>query len=159
MNKNDGTGVVHKNIRCDNCSECPIVGVRYKCLECVNYDLCEKCIDHSDHGDFKNYFKGGGIEKAPKSTVFNHMFIRIINNEKAESMPLLKNRQNWKNEGIGCYHCSKQDIIGWRYLCIECGINICEKCERQGKHNVNHPLIKMTPIKAPVCTLPGIIFS
>jgi len=34
---------VHKNVTCDGCLVTPIVGVRYKCCECKNYDLCEQC--------------------------------------------------------------------------------------------------------------------
>lgn len=37
------TRSVHKNIICDICNQ-QIVGVRHKCLDCADYDLCEKCI-------------------------------------------------------------------------------------------------------------------
>eukprot|EP01100_Stratorugosa_tubuloviscum_P007157 TRINITY_DN29_c2_g4_i1.p1 TRINITY_DN29_c2_g4~~TRINITY_DN29_c2_g4_i1.p1 ORF type:complete len:511 (-),score=225.95 TRINITY_DN29_c2_g4_i1:397-1929(-) len=33
---------IHENIYCKNC-EFPIVGIRYKCCICINYDLCENC--------------------------------------------------------------------------------------------------------------------
>ena len=36
--------VVHDNIECDGCFECPIVGHMYKCMECPNYDLCQNCM-------------------------------------------------------------------------------------------------------------------
>ncbi|KAJ2344706.1 hypothetical protein GGF43_005391, partial [Coemansia sp. RSA 2618] len=36
------TAVVHPGVYCDAC-EASIVGVRYKCGNCVDYDLCEKC--------------------------------------------------------------------------------------------------------------------
>eukprot|EP00479_Gromia_sphaerica_P006492 TRINITY_DN185_c0_g2_i3.p1 TRINITY_DN185_c0_g2~~TRINITY_DN185_c0_g2_i3.p1 ORF type:complete len:454 (-),score=121.70 TRINITY_DN185_c0_g2_i3:168-1529(-) len=35
--------VVHDSITCDLCSMSPITGVRYKCAECPDFDLCEKC--------------------------------------------------------------------------------------------------------------------
>jgi len=34
---------VHKGIKCDKCSQNPIVGFRYKCSVCKEYNLCEKC--------------------------------------------------------------------------------------------------------------------
>ena len=34
---------VHTGITCDNCSMSPIVGKRFKCMTCPDFDLCEKC--------------------------------------------------------------------------------------------------------------------
>ena len=31
---------VHVNVTCDGCNMAPIVGSRFKCAECPNYDLC-----------------------------------------------------------------------------------------------------------------------
>lgn len=39
--------VVHSNVVCDNCDEYHIHGIRYKCKECDNYDLCHSC--HSQY--------------------------------------------------------------------------------------------------------------
>lgn len=41
--------VVHPYIICDGCSMKYIVGNRYKCSVCHDYDLCEKCEAASDH--------------------------------------------------------------------------------------------------------------
>ncbi|XP_071819644.1 dystrophin-related protein 2-like isoform X2 [Apostichopus japonicus] len=29
--------------KCNICKECPIVGLRYRCLKCFNFDLCQNC--------------------------------------------------------------------------------------------------------------------
>jgi hypothetical protein len=35
--------MIHYGIKCYKCHTNPIVGIRYKCLECESYDLCEEC--------------------------------------------------------------------------------------------------------------------
>jgi len=45
---------VHRAI-CDNCQQ-PIVGIRFKCTQCENYDLCEQCEPlpvHPEHSFIK----------------------------------------------------------------------------------------------------------
>ena len=34
---------VHYGVRCDGCNKSPIVGCRYKCAVCKNFDYCEEC--------------------------------------------------------------------------------------------------------------------
>lgn len=31
---------IHKETSCDICQVQPIIGIRYKCSVCINYDLC-----------------------------------------------------------------------------------------------------------------------
>ena len=40
-------GVKHDGTMCDTCRQQPIFGIRWKCAECTNYDLCSVCY----HGD------------------------------------------------------------------------------------------------------------
>lgn len=45
----------HVGVECDNCKG-SVVGFRYKCVVCPNYDLCEKCSStgvHSEHNMIK----------------------------------------------------------------------------------------------------------
>lgn len=35
--------------RCDECDLFPIVGPRYKCQKCANYDMCENCFRIKKH--------------------------------------------------------------------------------------------------------------
>jgi len=41
----------HKGITCDGCGISPIVGCRYKCAICQNFDYCEFCEEkfYSEH--------------------------------------------------------------------------------------------------------------
>uniref|UniRef100_A0A7E4UTP7 BTB domain-containing protein n=1 Tax=Panagrellus redivivus TaxID=6233 RepID=A0A7E4UTP7_PANRE len=66
---------VHKTTSCDVCQVYPIIGIRYKCAVCSNYDMCENCERkglHAEHvllrmaNDKSNF--GIGIED------FAHLF-------------------------------------------------------------------------------------
>jgi len=69
---------VHTNVTCDGCGVYPIVGDRYKCTVCYNFDLCDSCEANKgeSHGHpmikhrkpventgnpFMNFFGGLGI--------------------------------------------------------------------------------------------------
>ncbi|POI24798.1 hypothetical protein CIB84_011452, partial [Bambusicola thoracicus] len=39
--------IKHDGTMCDTCRQQPIIGIRWKCAECTNYDLCTVCY----HGD------------------------------------------------------------------------------------------------------------
>ncbi|CAN0205694.1 unnamed protein product [Lampetra fluviatilis] len=43
-------GNVHPHVVCDGCDG-PVIGVRYKCSVCPNYDLCQSCRDKGTHGE------------------------------------------------------------------------------------------------------------
>lgn len=40
---NAAAGVKHTNIICDGCKRHGIIGIRWKCTECFDYDLCTQC--------------------------------------------------------------------------------------------------------------------
>jgi len=40
---------VHRCVKCDGCGVFPIVGIRYKCYVCPNFDFCEKCEVNKEH--------------------------------------------------------------------------------------------------------------
>ena len=42
---------VHKGIKCSSCGMKNIVGIRYKCTICKNYNLCEICEENIDHDE------------------------------------------------------------------------------------------------------------
>jgi len=41
---------VHHGYVCDGCGEDPIVGIRYKCAICDDFDFCEDCEENKVHG-------------------------------------------------------------------------------------------------------------
>lgn len=52
-------GPVHRNILCDSCNNV-VVGIRHKCLDCPDYDLCNQCYNipdvRSQHGTAHQFF-------------------------------------------------------------------------------------------------------
>jgi len=40
---------IHKNYECNICKAFPIKGIRYHCLECNDFDICEKCEARINH--------------------------------------------------------------------------------------------------------------
>ncbi|EDV98766.1 GH13424 [Drosophila grimshawi] len=52
--------IIHDGVECDSCNLAPIIGFRYKCVQCPNFDLCQSC------------------ERAHKHP--NHMMVRMPNN-------------------------------------------------------------------------------
>lgn len=41
--------VVHEHVSCDGCGVSPIVGFRYKCIVCHNFDFCDRCEGEGKH--------------------------------------------------------------------------------------------------------------
>ena len=67
-NKNK-CNTIHEGIKCAKCLKNPIVGFRYKCSICNNYDLCEECEE-----------KNCQTEEHP------HSFIKIRKDESNNNM-------------------------------------------------------------------------
>ena len=50
-------GHVHRGIECNSCGTQPIQGIRYRCANCVDYDLCESCEAQQPHTKTHVFFK------------------------------------------------------------------------------------------------------
>jgi len=126
---------------CDYCQQ-QIVGVRYRCSMCANFDLCQSCIELS----------------RPAVHDTSHLFLRIeqptfpqASGAPGEftSFPSVADRSSLVHNGVTCSVCS-QAVIGVRYECQKCfGYNLCEACEAKGAHDLSHPRLKHTkPVEA-----------
>ena len=47
--KNPKDKVIHDEIQCKGCGMVPIIGIRYKCAECENFNYCQKCEEMGRH--------------------------------------------------------------------------------------------------------------
>jgi len=126
------TAAIHTNVSCDHCLQNPIVGTRYRCSMCPNYDLCEKCLLVNEESLFP--FHDG-----------QHLFYRLaMPKESYQTFPIILNRESTIHTGVTCTGCQKKNPRGYLYKCEECpNINLCETCEVQGRHNINHARTKL----------------
>jgi hypothetical protein len=125
--------IVHVGIVCDHCSANPVSGVRYKCSTCPDYDLCAACVGLNDTVSFHSAA---------------HIFFRLpAPMRPADSGPAFLNKTDWVHRGIACSSCSAAPIVGFRYLCTQCGASLCALCEQRGRgppgHDRSHSLLKM----------------
>lgn len=125
---------VHRRILCDRCTpttSLPIVGARYKCLECDNFDLCEPCVLlNEDVGAHK----------------LTHRMERFV--EQAPYSPPPRPSVGAFHTLVSCDECLATPIVGIRYKCLECGdYDLCEKCVSENKslgpHSSTHQMVRM----------------
>lgn len=115
---------------CDLCSQ-SIIGVRYKCLNCPDWDCCQVC--SISLGD----------------THPSHSFVKI---NQASDYITARAPQAAYHANIICDGCDNR-IIGTRYKCMhpDCpDYDLCEKCEALpfNTHPENHPMLKTkVPLK------------
>ena len=83
--------VVHDRVCCDGCNVSPIVGHRYKCSVCQDFDFCSNCEETKEHPHaFLKIRKAGG---APA------VMITILNEEEPTQETF---RPFWERAGQRC---------------------------------------------------------
>ncbi|KAL2047758.1 hypothetical protein ABVK25_011370 [Lepraria finkii] len=50
-------GYVHRRVTCNSCNITPIRGIRYRCANCYDYDLCEQCEAMQIHSKTHLFYK------------------------------------------------------------------------------------------------------
>lgn len=149
---------VHRGFSCNSCypvnarNNYPIKGVRYKCLDCYDFDLCDKC-------------ERNGVSVENHNSL--HTMVKIIKPSACTKHPELMKKESSKQKrstklhyGIFCDSCHPEGksfstpIKGCRYKCLQCeDFDLCEDCEARGFtnniHKSDHIMAKVsTPVNA-----------
>ena len=142
--------IIHKGVTCDGCGVFPIVGNRYICSVCPNFDFCENCE--------KKY----GIEHSHPLVQISNPNIKLYS-LKCNLKEKFKMDKNTKIEdvvhnGINCDGCKMENIVGPRYKCSVCpNFDYCEKCVKQQMSSHQHPFIKIYHPKMQIALIEAII--
>ncbi|CAF2390569.1 unnamed protein product [Rotaria sp. Silwood2] len=128
------------NASCDGCRSAHIYSDRYKCLQCIDYDLCGYCFEERR-------------ETRPHSSGHAMVHFKIPNELFGEHVPCpnditlakLNELLAGKQHNTKCDGCSIQ-IVGVRFKCDTChNYNLCSKCMQQRvtskNHQSTHPLV------------------
>lgn len=150
-------GIVIHNAFCDSC-QFPIVGIRWKCLNCGDLDICSDCeakglgasLRSDDGHDSSHTFLKIRFPLPPPSER-PPMFVREPVLDRDPSKRIVLHRQTF------CDACDRP-IVGNRFMCTQCsdtprpgvgkfvGIDLCESCERAGGlrgHDPRHIFLKL----------------
>lgn len=127
------TSQLYHSARCDKC-KARILGTRYKCFNCSDFDLCSKCFaGETDHVQLHDFVRMSD----PSDLILNR------------SGKTLSKKTSLQHPTIFCDGpmCIKYDnpIYGTRYKCLVCDdFDLCDTCEHShlNKHDPNHPMIK-----------------
>jgi hypothetical protein len=127
------------NVSCDGCQSRCIQDDRYRCLQCLNFDLCGECFEKRFEKDSHH---SGHIYVHFKTP--NELFNESIVNINKE---VIKRRfASVEHTGINCDDCPTNPIVGIRFKCDTCpNYDLCLTCVEQKlttlQHEVIHPLI------------------
>ena len=90
----------HHGIKCEKCGKIPIIGNRYKCSVCNNYNLCESCeetnFENQEHKH--NFIKIRNEEKIEVKKEEKKIIPReeVLNEEKKELDPPIASEYNYR---------------------------------------------------------------
>lgn len=97
---------IHYGVRCDMCNTTPIKGPRFKCINCIDFDICQECEaeshNHNPH----------------------HVFFKVVRpllpaDERPSALiPHISDQEiTDKTEPWECSKCLMKPIVGPKWIC------------------------------------------
>ncbi|KAG1749735.1 uncharacterized protein EDB91DRAFT_1109400 [Suillus paluster] len=148
------TTIIHRNIVCDGCNEI-IVGVRRKCLDCPDYDLCTPCIESGAaerHNASHEFFDIETPGRVFVHTVFSGDGERDASAASRSPTVPTSPRSSVTTSVIDpvhhCAACNMCDspIVGDRFKCVNCpDFDTCADCFKiTGEQHPNHGFVRVS---------------
>ena len=82
FSKKETSNAVHYGIICDMCETKDIKGIRYKCIDCADYDVCESCEETVYNSHPHNFIK----IREHKPSVAQYMIVDVMYPEEGTQM-------------------------------------------------------------------------
>ncbi|KDQ12838.1 hypothetical protein BOTBODRAFT_188858 [Botryobasidium botryosum FD-172 SS1] len=126
---------------CDSCGMDPIVGHRWTCANCKNFDYCNSCETHGP----KAKLDEDTFHKETHSMVYirDPISIGAAQRRRQESTTLFAQGR----PGRACDGpCGRNDVSLIWYACFECDYYRCEDCFKEqhpGSHDTSHHILKI----------------
>ncbi|KAJ3867306.1 hypothetical protein EV359DRAFT_34766 [Lentinula novae-zelandiae] len=144
--RNENGRVVHHGVSCDSCRSI-IEGIRHKCLDCPDYDLCTSCIADgaaARHTPFHEFFD----ISEPGRVVVHNVFSGSGEREAAPPMRHNGSPDQYSQPVVHnavCDLCESR-IRGDRYKCINCpDWDCCANCFTiTNEHHPRHAFVKVS---------------
>ena len=130
----------HHYSKCRACGTAPIRGVRYRCLQCVDYDICSKCEASHQHDVMHTLVKIPKVlplspslndaklaARAKEPLVATSLYAACLSDPSLEvpKWPPVAN----VSHATMCDFCG-EGINGIRYKCVNCNqYSLCQNCE------------------------------
>ena len=114
--------IIHPGFKCQNCLKEPIIGIRYQCSVCNNYNLCSECEEKNSIANVHphNFIKirknkNNVINNNNNSNINIHMDIKPNEiNSINKNNSLINNEHNFENINYS-YECTVTKLTAFEY--------------------------------------------